>query len=463
MFKQVSKIGLCVALAGCNLAPKYLSPKPEVPAEFKTSGVWKHGRPAANTDRGEWWKIFGQNRLNVLETEATKANVSLEIASYQVAEARALAKADRAGIFPVLGVAASSRRTRNSGAVAINFGGGRTITRNRGTVEVSYEVDLWSRARNTAKASQLDAEAQEDLQQSVKLAVQAEVATTFFALMAQDEAIALLNRTLEVRKRAVELATARFKQGDTAQLDVAQAETDLAETEAEAIGLERRREELEHALAVLTGKPPAGFDIPSLELPGSAPSVPKSVPADLLQRRPDIAAAERQMAALNAEIGVAKAALFPGITLGSSGGAESSLVSNLASRAARVWGIGPELSWDLLSAGLNKAQVQAATARYDQAAAAYKNTVLQAMREVEDALSSIDVLRRQLASQQTTVAAAQKTVDLAQKRYDSGLVAYYEVLDARRTLLRAEQEATVIRGDLLTTTVQLIRALGGSW
>lgn len=463
MFKQASKLGLCLALTGCNLAPKYLSPKPVLPGEFKTSGVWKTGQPAADRARGEWWKLFGQSRLNELINQAEKANVSLELAAYQVAEARALAKADRAGLFPVLGANASSRRSRNSGAVSINFGGGRTITRNRATVDVSYEVDLWSRARNTAKASELDAQAQGDLQQSVRLAVQAEVASTFFALMAQDEAIALLKRTLEVRRKAVDLARTRFEQGDTARLDVAQAETDLAETDAEAIGLEKRREELEHALAVLTGRPPAGFDVPQLELPATPPAVPKSVPADLLQRRPDIAAAEKQMASLNAEIGVAKAALFPSIALGSTGGAESSLVSNLASSAARVWGIGPELSWDILSAGRNKAQIEAASARYDQAATIYKDTVLTAMREVEDALSGISVLKRQLASQQTTVAAAEKTVELAQKRYDSGLVAYYEVLDARRTLLRVEQEATAIRGELFGSTVQLIRALGGAW
>jgi multidrug efflux system outer membrane protein len=293
--------------------------------------------------------------------------------------------------------------------------------------------------------------------------LQGEIALNYFALQAQDEAIALLKRTIALRQKAVDLAQTRFKQGDVAQLDVAQADTELAATQSEAIGLEKKRHELEHALALLLGRTPSEFDLPSMSLSNKPPSVPRSLPSDLLERRPDIAAAERTMASLNAEIGVAKAAMFPSIKLGVLGGTESSLVKKLASSASRVWGIGPDIQLPVLDAGKNQAKIEAARARYDESAATYRATVLKAVNEVEDALSSIDVLQRQRAVQQQTVESAQRTVELAQKRYDAGLVAFFEVLDAQRTLLRAEQEATVIDGDLFLNTVLLIKALGGGW
>ena len=460
-FLMVWTAGFC--LCGCNMAPPYLSPKPALPAEFKTSGVWKIGKPADTGSRGEWWSAWGDSRLSSLIQQAEAANPTLEEALHRAEEAKSLARADTSGLFPALGAVSTVKRTRNSGAVSVNFGGGRTVTRLRGVLDLGYELDLWGRVRNTARASAAEAEAAQADYRSALLSLQTEVALNYFALQAQDEAIALLKRTLETRKKGVDLAKARFKQGDTAQLDVAQAETELASTEAEAIGLEKKRAELEHALAVLVGKTPGEFSLPGLSLAKNAPALPASVPADLLQRRPDIAAAERRMAEMNAEIGVAKAALFPNIRLGANGGAESSVVEKLASNAARVWGIGPELEWEILSAGRNKAKIDAAKSRYDQAAAAYRATVLDAVRDVEDALSGISILRRQHEAQLNTVNSARQTVDLAQKRYDAGLVAYYEVLDAQRTLLRAEQDATATSGELFLTTVMLVKALGGSW
>ena len=457
-----SFLALCT-LGSCNLAPKYLAPKQKLPAEFKTSGIWRTAKPADHEDRGNWWKAFGDTHLNDLIQRAKAANPTLEQAMHRSEEAKSLARADRAGLFPSLGSSGSSRRARNSGAVAINFGGGRTITRNRLTLDLDYELDLWGRVRNTAAASSASAEAAQADYRSAMLSLETEVAMTYFALQAQDEAIALLKRTLTDRQKALTMAQTRFKQGDTAMLDVAQAETDLAATQAEALGLGKERAELEHALAALLGNTPSAFSLPSLQLGSTPPSFPSSLPADLLQRRPDIAAAERQMAAMNAEIGIAKAALFPSIALGGTGGTESSLVQNLATQAARVWGIGPELQWDILSAGRNKARIAAAQARYDERTAAYRATVLQAVREVEDARSTLLVYRDQLAALRTTVSAAQKTLDLAQKRYDGGLVAYYEVLDARRTLLRAERDLTALRGENYLAGVLLVKAVGGSW
>ncbi len=448
---------------GCNLAPPFAKPDPKLPASFKTSGIWRTAKPADAGSRGDWWRAFGDSKLDDLMKQAGSANASLEIARHRMEEARALARADTAGLFPVLGSTASAKRNRATGAVSTTPGAGRTITRLRGTLDLGYEVDLWGRVRNNARASEAGAEAVEADYRSALLSLQAELALNYFALQAQDETIALLKRTTELRRKALQLATARFKQGDTAQLDVAQAETELASTESEAIGLEKKRAELEHAIALLIGRTPSEFSLPSMALKNSTPGVPRSVPGDLLERRPDIAAAERRMAEMNAEIGVAKAALFPSIKLGTTIGTESSAVEHLASSAARVWGLGPELQWDVLSAGRNKAKIDAAKARYDEAAASYRDTVLKAVRDVEDALSGIDVLQRQHAAQQQTVTAARRTVELAQKRYDAGLVAFYEVLDAQRTLLRAEQDETAVSGELFLSTVMLIKALGGAW
>lgn len=452
-----------LVLASCNLAPPYSKPDPKLPATFKTSGPWKVAKPADNEARGSWWRLFGDARLNDLMKQAEASNASLEVARHRVDEAKALARADAADLFPTLDLNSSAKRNRSSGEIAYSFSGGRTVTKLHASLDLGYELDFWHRIRNAVRAAEATAEAEEANYRTALLSLQGEVALNYFALQAQDETIALLKRTAQLRKKAVDLAKARFKQGDTAQLDVAQAETELAATESEGIGLEAKRHTLEHAIALLLGRTPSEFSLPVMALPESAPSVPRTVPSDLLQRRPDIASAERAMAALNAEIGVAKAALFPSVKLGLTGGTESSFIEKLANSASRVWGIGPELDLPVFEGGKNRANIEAARARYDGAAANYRDTVLKAVRDVEDALSSIEVLQRQRASQLQTVNASRRTVELAQKRYDAGLVAFFEVLDAQRTQLKAEQEATVIDAQLFANHVLLIKALGGGY
>lgn len=450
-------------LAACNVAPRYSPPSPQLPAAFKTSGPWRTAKPADHEPRGSWWAAFGDSRLSDLMKKAEAANPDLEAAAHRVTAAKAIARADSADLLPSVLLNQSDKRTRSSGSIAYSFAGGRTVTRLRTTLDLSYELDLWGKVKNTRAASDAAAQAEEANYRSALLSLQGEIALNYFALRAQDETIALLQRTIALRQKAVDLAQARFKQGDTAQLDVAQAETELAATQSEAIGLEKKRHELEHALALLIGRTPSEFSLPALSLPAHPPSVPRSVPSDLLERRPDIASAEREMAALNAEVGVARAAMFPSVKLGVSGGSETSFIEKIVNSASRVWGIGPELQLPVFDGGRNKAKMEAARARYDESAAKYRSTVLAAVRDVEDALSSLEVLQRQRTVQQQTVAAAQRTVELAQKRYDAGLVAFFEVLDAQRTQLRAEQEATAINAELMLNTVLLIKALGGGW
>lgn len=450
-------------LASCNFAPKYDRPSMALPATFKTSGPWRIARPADHQPRGNWWSAFGDARLSSLMKEAEAENPTLEVALHRVEEARALARADRSELYPSLGFTGSVRRTRSSGTVQGSSSAGRTITRERGTFDVGYEPDLWGRVRNQVRAGEANAEAEEARQRSVLLSLQGELALNYFALQAQDAEQLMLKRAIGLRQKAVDLARSRFKQGDTAQLDVAQAETELAVAESESIGLEKRRAELEHGIALLLGKTPSEFSLPALPLDGTPPAVPRSVPSDLLERRPDIAAAEREMAAQNARIGVARAAVYPSIKIGLNGGLETSFIKQITKAASKVWGIGPDIQWPILDGGLRKAETEAARAVYEQNAAQYRATVLKAVSEVEDALSGIDVLARQSAVQTRTVEGAQRTVELAQKRYEAGLVAYFEVLDAQRTLLRAEVDAVRTKGEHFLSTVLLIKALGGGW
>jgi multidrug efflux pump len=451
-------------LPSCNLAPKYFAPKPNLPTEFKTTGPWRTATPRDGANRGDWWGSFGDAKLNALMKQARAGSPTLELAMHRVTEAQALARADRAGLFPFVTLNGSANRGRGSGNLQFQFAGGRTRSLMGATLDFDYELDFWGRLRNQSRSGAARAEAEQADYQNALLGLQSELALNYFALRTQDAQIALLRRTVELRRKTVELARKRFNQGDIGQIDVAQAETDLAATEAEAIGLEKRRAELEHAIALLLGVTPSRLSLSAHEISGAPPSVPASVPSDLLERRPDIAGAERQMAALNAEVGVAKAALFPSLRIGLTGGTQTSYFWKIADAPSRVWGLGPaSVEWPLLRGGGVRANIDAAKARYDQAAASYKQTVLAAMRDAEDALSGLSILKRQAEAQAATVASARQALDLSQKRYDSGLVAYFEVLDSQRTLLRAEQEATRIQGERFLSAVLLIKALGGGW
>jgi outer membrane protein, multidrug efflux system len=453
-----------LALPACNVAPTYLKPKPKLPAQFKASGPWRTAKPSDHAERGQWWTLFKDARLSALLLQAQANSPTLQAAAHRVTEAQALARADRAGLNPIVSVGSTAQRGRGSGSMAFQFAGGRTRSVFATTLDLDYELDFWHRLRNQATAGKARAEAEASNYQSALLSLQSELALNYFALRAQDAQAALLRRTIELRKRTVELARTRQAQGDIAEIDVAQAETDLAATEAEGIGLETRRAELEHAIALLLGTTPADFSQATAPIAGTPPSVPPTMPSDLLERRPDIAAAEREMAALNAEIGVAKAALYPSVTIGITAGSQTSFLEKIADATSRTWGLGPAaLDWPALTGGRVKANIVASQARYDQAAAEYKGTVLKAVREVEDALSTLHILQRQAAAQATTTESARRALDLAQKRYDSGLVAYYEVLDSQRTLLRAEQEATRLQGERYLATVLLVKALGGGW
>jgi multidrug efflux system outer membrane protein len=313
---------------------------------------------------------------------------------------------------------------------------------------------------NVAKAQEAGATADA---QALGLMLSGEVARVYFALRSIDEEKQVLSDTLKLRKEALDLATARVEAGATNELDRVRAEAELAGTEAEIASLTGPRTELENSLALVLGRVASSYKVPVQKLPVTLPTIPKVVPAELVQRRPDVAAAARRVTAANLEVGVARAAWFPQVSLGAVGGAQSSAVSMLSSTASRVWSLGANVDWPLFEAGRIKSGVDAAKARWEAAGADYRDVVLRAMGEVEDALSGLAVLAQQSAAQQTTVDSATRTVDLAQKRYDAGLVPFFEVLDAQRSLLRAEQELNRIQGERFAAAVILVKALGGSW
>lgn len=450
---------------GCSLVPPGAPPAVELPGHYATEGPWRPFSAADAARRGAWWHVFADERLEGYLEAVEASNPTLEAAYRRVIEARALTRVDQAQLFPFLGGTGDVNRTRTSGTLANNFAGGRTRTSIRLTLDFAYEADLWGRVRHQARATGLRAGAREGDRLALLLSLQSELALSYYALRAQDAEIALLGRTVALRQRAVDLARARFKGGEAARLEVAQAETELASTEAERIGLERRRAELSHALERLQGRGPGESVLGPMPLEPreTPPAIPESLPGELLQRRPDIVAAAMRVEAANQEIGVARAAWFPRVSLGASGGGQSSAVSLLGAAASQVWAIGPNIDWAVLQGGRIKAGVDAAKARWETSGAEYRATVLQAMVEVEDALSALEVMERQSDALRRTVEAAGRTVDLAQKRYDAGLVSYFEVLDALRSHLRSEQDLTRIQGQRFAAVVILVKALGGGW
>jgi multidrug efflux system outer membrane protein len=469
---------LSLWLAGCAVAPVYQKPPPPAPAAmaaFKETippgeaGAWKIAEPSEALARGEWWTVFGDARLDQLEQEAAQANPSLQAGLARLAHARALARASEADRLPRIDAGAGPNRSHASpaslGLPADAQTGTQTLWRAQATA--SYEVDLFGRVSSAIGAAQADVEQSQALQRSLLLAIQADVAQHYFALRALDTDIELLDQTVKLREAALTLVERRFSAGEISELDVARARTVLAVTRSEAVGLGRRRAELEHALAVLLGKAPAELSLPRAALAFEPVLIPAGLPSALLERRPDIAAAERAMAAANARVGVARSAAFPRLSLTGALGFESGALGDLFRWSSRSWMLGPLagtlLSLPIFDGGRNKAQEEAARARYDEAVAQYRLAVLAAFGEVEDGLSGLRVLAEQSREQAHAVNAARRSAQLSQARWRHGYVNYLEVIDAERQALATQRAAAHTERERALATVALIRALGGGW
>jgi len=454
-----------LALAACSTSRPPEKLDIDVPQQYRESqpapeGAWSPARPADASERGAWWTVFGDPDLNKLIDEAKIANPGLAIALARVKQARAtagLVDADRA-----LRVDAGVGPTRQGGGA-----GTSTFTQWRAQLSFSYEVDLFGRLSDSSRAARLDADGQEAAYRSVLLALQADVAQQYFAIRSLDSELDVLQKTVRLRQQALRLAQGRYEAGDTSELDVAQARTELANTQAEQEGVQRSRSLRDHALAVLLGKAPAQFSLPGAPLQAAAISIPPGLPSELLQRRPDIAQAQRQMAAGSARIGAAKAAFFPSLVLTGTGGYASDELHNLFRWSSRSWLLGPvlgtALNVPLLDGGRNRANLAFANASYEALASNYREQVLVGFQDVEDSLSSLRTLDQQIQFENEAVLSANLATRLAESRYRNGSASYLEVIDAQRSSLAAERAQSQILGQRAAASVGLIRALGGGW
>jgi outer membrane protein, multidrug efflux system len=450
---------VALLLAGCATSlPKVDETKlPPVPAEFKEN--FTIAAPAEAQPRGEWWKAFNDPVLDDLVARAERANTSVQVAAARLAQARAVARITDADRSLQASLGASGRRAQ--GIIGGDAGPARNLFATG--VDLSYEVDLFGRLSHASQAAVLDAQAREALLQSTRLLIHADVAQTYLALRALDTERVLVRDTLAAYRETLALTERRWRAGDVAELDVARSATEVAATESEALALDRRRAELEHAIAVLVGEAPSQFSLPAGNWETALPVIPAGVPSTVLTRRPDVSAAQNTLLAAQARVGVAKAAWFPRVALTASGGYASTELSDLFEWSSRAWLIGAIASLPLLDGGRRKAGVQSAAAEMDAAVASYREQVLVAFKDVEDQLAALRLLTEQSEAQARAVSSAQRTTTLSNARYRAGYVSQLELLDAQRSELRNRREALQVRSARYQSTVALVRALGGAW
>jgi multidrug efflux system outer membrane protein len=463
---RIAPLLTALLLVACSSTPVLNAPAVPVPAAFKESSqpvtaadgtTWKSAQPAEAQARGQWWLAFHDPVLTAMVDEATAANASLAVAAARVKQARALA-----------GLAESDRSVQLGAGVGAQRSGAPSQPRStayQASLSASYEVDLFGRIAAGVSAAQADAAGSEATYRSVLLALQADVAQTYFRIRATDAELATLAKSVDLRQQSVKVNQSRFDNGDIGEFDLVRAKTELAAARAEAIGLQRQRVQLEHALAVLLGKPAADFAAQANPLLEAAllPAIPAGLPSALLERRPDITAAQRAMVASNARIGQARAAMFPALGLSAAGGGESSALSNVLKWSSRSWVLGALMSVPIIDGGRNKANVARSEAVLEESVAAYRQNVLVAFAEVEDNLAGLRILAGQSEQIDAGVVLARRSADLAQKLYQAGRSSYLDLLDAQRNLALIERNAAQLRGNQAVTTVALIRSLGGGW
>jgi len=447
-------------LAGCASTANFTpTAAPAAPAAFKElDGRWAQATPAEAQARGRWWAVFADPVLDDLVARADLNNTSIQLASARLAQARALLRSTDADRLPQIGVGAGASRGNNLVA-----GSTTPTTILSAGANASWEPDLFGRLAKASNAAALDAQSREALLQSARLLVQSDVAQAYFVMRALDDERALVRETVSAYRDTLRLTQRRFAAGDVAELDLARVQAEVASTESQALALDRRRTQLEHALAVLLGELPSSFTLAEAEWRGALPSVPPGIPSTVLTRRPDVSAAQSAMLAAQARVGVARTAWFPDVALTANGGFASTDLGDLFKWSARSWGVGALLSLPVFDGGRREAGVQNANATWDAAAASYREQVLTAFQDVEDQLAALRLLADQAGAQTQAVDAAARATLLSNSRYRNGLVSQLEFLDARRSELANRRQALQVRAAQYQATVGLIRALGGSW
>jgi outer membrane protein, multidrug efflux system len=464
-------ISATMFLGGCiAVGPDYQRPEAtRIPAAYAgaTKG-WKVAEPQAHLPKGNWWEVFGDPELSRLEVEAATANQQLKAAFARLEQARAITDVTRSGLFPNIALSAAYTRQRSSANQPSSLSGqpiGQGNTFNDFTVplDLNYEVDLWGRVRRSVESATAQEAASADDLGAIRLIIQAEVAADYVTLRSLDAEQAIVRSTVEVFRKSLELTRDRRAGGIVSDLDVAQAETVFRTARAQLPAIALQRAQFQHALAVLIGKPASSFEIPERALTTTPPAIPLGLPSQLLERRPDIAAAERRMAAANASIGVAKAALFPTLRLNGLAGFESVSAATLFDWPSRFWSVGPSLTLPLFEGGALRAGLRLAKAAYEETVANYRQTVLTAFGEVEDNLAAQSLLASEYEEQANALRAANRQLEIAIDRYRAGLVTYLEVATAQNTTLSLERTTVQRRGQQLVTAVALVKALGGGW
>jgi NodT family efflux transporter outer membrane factor (OMF) lipoprotein len=476
---------LCAAaftlmLSGCVAGPKYHAPAPQAPTVYKelpdqsrgTQG-WQVAQPADARLRGKWWAIFNDSELNALEEQLDINNQNIKQYFENLMEARAVVREARAQYFPTLSVAPSFSRSRTSGNLSSTpvstSGSGSTATPQLQStlysmpLEASWEPDLWGKVRNTVRQAQYAAQVSAADLENERLVEQASLAEYFFEIRGQDKLQQIYDETVAADQKAYDLTRSLYETGIDDQISVVEAETTLRSAQAGATNVGVARAQYEHAIAVLLGKAASNFSIPVKPMTVAPPPIPVGLPSELLERRPDIAAAERTMAEANASIGIAYAAYYPNLTLSAEGGFESSAISKWFDWPSRFWSIGASLPETIFDAGLRRATVQQYAATYNADLAAYRQTVLTAFQQVEDGLAEVRILSKEIEQEQQAVDSAQTFLKLEQARYDTGIDPYLNVLIAQTTVLADQQTLNALQVEQMTYAVALVESLGGGW
>jgi outer membrane protein, multidrug efflux system len=457
---------LAAALGACSLAPRYEPPPAPSVAEYKEAGDWMPARPADADSRGAWWQAFAEPRLDELEQRLGQSNPDLRAAVARFEEARALSLGAHSNLFPTVGAEASATRERVSGnAPLAAIFGNKPFTYNDllGELDLSWEIDLFGRLRNLAAEAGAQAEASAADLASVRLSLQAQLATDYFSLRGADATMQLLESTTQDYDRAYELTRHRYDEGIAAATDVDQANTLRQNARAQLAAVRLERAQLEHAIAVLIGEPPSSFSMKPGALAGAPPPLSPGLPSTLLQRRPDVAEAERNVAAANAQIGAARSAWFPLFSLSGAAGFESTVASRWLQAPSRLWSVGPTGQLPLLDAGARLAGNREAWAAYDQAVASYRKTALMAFQEVEDSLAAWHHVADELRADEAAAASAESSAHHADERYAAGVADYVEVTTTHTAALQAQQAVLAARVAELNAAVALVRATGGGW
>ncbi len=478
-------------LSGCAVGPKYHPPSAtlqppaiaykELPKDSQNPNDWKVAQPQEAMLHGKWWEIYNDPELNTLEEQLNINNQNIRQSFENFMEARTLVAQARSQLFPTAAFTPSFQRSSSSGNLGNSSNnsnsGGSNSGNGSGTgsstnsavsiytlpLEASWAPDLWGRVRNTIHQAQYNAQLSAADMENERLTEQASLAIFFFELRGQDAVQEIFDATVEADKKSVDLTRARYETGVDTEISLVQAENALQSAEAASTNLGIARAQFEHAIAMLIGTPASNFSMPIKPLEASPPEIPVGVPSQLLERRPDIAASERNMASANAQIGIATAAFYPNLTLSAQGGLESFALKSLFNASSRFWSVGPSVSETLFDAGLRRATVNQFVALYNANVAGYRQTVLNAFQQVEDNMAAVRILSKQIQQQQDAEKSAERFLELAQARYETGVDQYLNVLVAQTTLLNDQQQLANLRTQAMTASVQLIEALGGGW